>query len=199
MEKINAQDLISKVVKKNRRYEIIIIWLIVFVVFLAARAKADTYEEAKGHITTSLHIVDIVYGGNNLYSPEMVDLLLLTLSVESDFCRNNNGVGSGGEGAYQLNFRNVEDIYKNFLKYKKQNKLLLKANHYKSDASLKYDLTNNFDYATVIAAIHYKRRLKTWLPSTPWEAAYTWKQVYNTRLGKGTAKEAYLKYKKYCK
>ena len=182
-----------------RKYETFIIWFFALLLFFISEAKADTYEEVKGHITTTLNIVDIVYGGDPLYSPEMVDLLLLTLSVESDFCRNNNGVGSGGEGAYQLNLRNAEDIYKNFLKYKKQNKLLLKANHYKSDASLKYDLTNNFDYATVLAAIHYKRRLKSWIPSTPWEAAYTWKQVYNTRLGKGNAKEAYKKYNKYCR
>ena len=198
MEKINRNKLMVKILKKNRRYEIIIMWLVIFIIFFVANAKADTYEEVKWRITTTLSVIDIVYGGDPLYSHEMVSLLLLTLAVESDFCRNINSQSGNDLGSFQLNIENVEDIYKNFLKYKKQNKLLLKANHYKSDASLKYDLTNNFEYSVIIASIHYKRRLKEWMPITDWEMAHTWRLVYNCG-DKSRAKTAYKKYYKYCK
>lgn len=187
--------------KKIKKYELFIIVAISLFLFFVSEARSEDakYKMVRGQVVTALKIVDLTYGGKNIYSVDMVDLLLLTLSVESDFCRNNNGVGSGGEGAFQLNIRNVEDMYKHFLNYPSKKILLSKANHYKTGIDLKNNLTNNFNYAIVMSAIHYKRRLKNWVPSTPWEMAFCWKQVYNTHLGKGNAKEAHEKYIKYCK
>jgi hypothetical protein len=131
------------------------------------------------------------------YSEEAVDLLMMTCAHESiggTYLRQKGMTGTEGAfGVYQMELDTHDDIYQNFLHFRK--KLIFKIDDLcgTDGASPRVDLTTNLAYATAMARVHYWRVAEA-LPSkddTPYAymsklGEYA-KKYYNTPLGKATS------------
>jgi len=105
-------------------------------------------------------------------------------------------MGGPARGIFQMEPATEKDIIENYARYKPEYMALI--NKYKS-VDTEYNLTGNIPYQIVMSRLLY-RRSKRALPDTPNPVllAQLWKDVYNTRLGKGVVEKAIEKYKRYC-
>lgn len=128
-----------------------------------------------------------------------VGLLLITAQVESDFGRLVQQKKGPALGWFQMEPNTEKDIWDNYLKYNpKYQKVVSGLRHNKSLAIS--ELKTNIAYATIMAALQYKRYVdigKIKLPNEndKSEQAKIWKKYYNTHKGKGTISVALLKSK----
>ncbi len=131
------------------------------------------------------------------YSEEAVDLLMMTCAHESiggTYLRQVGMTGDKGAfGVYQMEMATMDDIYENFLRYRRE--LLFRVDDFANErrADSQNDLMTNLAYATALARVHYWRVAEA-LPSkddTPYAymsklGEYA-KKYYNTPLGKATS------------
>jgi hypothetical protein len=106
-------------------------------------------------------------------------------------------------GIFQMEPATEKDILINYVYYNDQLRAAVSEFvEFPAQGQVKYKqkdpLTYNLAYQVLMCRIHY-RRDKFALPAkTDVDGlASVWKRVYNTYLGKGTAKEAINKYKRY--
>jgi hypothetical protein len=130
------------------------------------------------------------------YSDSATELLMLTAATESNLGTYIMQVGGPARGIFQMEPATEKDIIENYAKYKPEYMAII--NKYKS-VDTEYNLTGNIPYQIVMSRLLY-RRSKRALPVTPDPAllAQLWKDVYNTRLGKGVVEVAIEKYGRYC-
>lgn len=134
-----------------------------------------------------------------LHSDSAVNLILGTIAQESAFGTYIKQLGGGPAlGICQMEPSTHEDIWKNYIKYRKELYEELKqefgviddvilCNFIKPDPIV---MTYNLRYSIIMCRIHYLRQ-KPALPQyndIPGLAQY-WKKFYNTPLGKGTEQE----------
>lgn len=128
-----------------------------------------------------------------------VGLLLVTVQVESDFGRLVTQKKGPAVGWFQMEPNTEKDIWENYLKYNpKYQEIVSGLRHNKSLAIP--ELQTNIAYATVMAALQYKRYVdvgKIKLPNANDKSAQAkiWKKYYNTYKGKGDVSIAMLKSK----
>jgi hypothetical protein len=130
------------------------------------------------------------------YSDSATELLMLTAATESNLGTYIMQVGGPARGIFQMEPATEKDIIENYARYKPEYMAII--NKYKS-VDTEYNLTGNIPYQIVMSRLLY-RRSKRALPVTPDPAllAQLWKDVYNTRLGKGVVEVAIEKYGRYC-
>ena len=136
------------------------------------------------------------------YSDEAVDLLMLTAGHESKGGKFLRQVGMEGDkgafGVYQMELATHNDIWDNFLKYKKGDLPYFIANTVGAESTTADSLIVNLSYATAMARLHYWRVPEA-LPSKddtrylPLLGEYA-KKYYNTHLGKATASKYVMDY-----
>lgn len=130
-----------------------------------------------------------------MHSKSAVNLLLGTAAQESNFGEYIKQLyGGPALGVFQMEPATHDDIYTNFLKYKKGIWCRVDDIGGPDEECMVY----NLKYATIMARLQYYRRPEP-LPyhqDIPAIAAY-WKQWYNTPLGKGTVEEFLENYQKY--
>lgn len=161
-------------------------------VFSWAEGEAFDYRSFRRFIKMTLKEADAaVPGGPRLYSEEMVNILLGTCATESDF-------GLTSSNAFQMLESNVRDMERNYFPYTPEVGKKVDI-FWWDDVPLKEQLHANMQLQIVLAATHYIRTVDS-LPSSDdvWAMAWTWKKVYNTRLGAGQTGHFYKKFKKYC-
>ena len=127
------------------------------------------------------------------------ELLLGTAVQESLNFRYRRQMGNGpARGYFQMEPATHNDIWDNFLKYKKD--LAQKVATFLSspDADKLHELEHNDKYAAAMARVHYMRNPYA-LPEAGnvEEQANYWKKHYNTILGKGKPEEFVDKWDKY--
>jgi len=129
------------------------------------------------------------------FSDEAVDLLMMTCGHESKggrFLRQVGvGEGTGAYGVYQMELATHDDIWDNFIKYRKGGGLSYFLNSTSGESTPADSLIMNLSYATAMARVHYWR-VKEPLPSKEVGnyldnlGKYA-KRYYNTHEGKATA------------
>jgi hypothetical protein len=126
------------------------------------------------------------------YSDEAVDLLMLTCGHESKGGRFLTQSGGGpARGVYQMELATHDDIWDNFIKYRKGGGLSYFLNSTSGESTPADSLIMNLSYATAMARVHYWR-VKEPLPSKD-DMGYLdklgkyAKLYYNTHEGKATA------------
>ena len=134
-----------------------------------------------------------------LYSKEAEELLLGTACQESQVGHYIRQIGcngiTGAFGIYQMEIRTANDIWNNFLIYKKdlaEKVESLKIKSLTTQDNLKYNLA----YATAMCRIHYLR-VKEEIPVNRFGQAQYWKKYYNTASGKGTIEEYLQNWNKF--
>ena len=115
----------------------------------------------------------------------IVDLLLETCAVESDFGKYDRQIGGGpARGIFQMEPSTAVDIVNNYVSYRRKLIDVVGGCNYEGDViNLLDDRT-----AIIMACIHYLR-VKAPVPSTRLGRARYWKKYYNTDLGKGTVEK----------
>lgn len=103
----------------------------------------------------------------------VVDLLLETCAVESDFSKYDKQIGGPAMGWWQMEPDTLNDIRINYIKYRPELHRFLEGN------------LLDAEFAVIMARIHYMR-VKAPVPDTRLERAKYWKKYYNTVQGKGT-------------
>lgn len=127
------------------------------------------------------------------YSDAAVELIMLTAAVESNLGTYITQVGGPAKGIFQMEPATELDIWKNYLVYKPT--LQAKVLSYRVPACpVKHELEWNLVYAIVMTRIKYLRSPVPMPANNKAELARVWKEVYNTRLGKGTVEKAIQKY-----
>jgi hypothetical protein len=142
-------------------------------------------------------IIEPVLKSLRLNSTAAVQLILGTAAVESDMGKYIRQKGGGPAlGIYQMEPFTHNDIWRNFLAYKHYLSGTVKKVHIESLTS--NDLIGNLWYSTAMCRVHYFRS-KTALPEANdlKGLANMWKEVYNTKLGKGTPEKFIAKYQRY--
>jgi len=126
--------------------------------------------------------------------------LLLGTAIQESFCFKYRAQMGGGPAIsyYQMEPATHNDIWDNFLKYRK--KIANDAMYFMSskNANKLDELKNNNKYATAMARIHYMR-IASPLPKAGDLSAQAnyWKKHYNTPLGKGHPHEYIQKWNKF--
>lgn len=132
-------------------------------------------------------IIEPVLCHLDAFSPAASQLLLGTALHESGGLRYRRQQGGGPARSYfQMEGATHDDIWDNFLKYKKA--LAAKVEELiPAGANKRTELETNDNYAAAMARVHY-RRVPAALPAfNDLDAmANYWKQYYNTPLGAGT-------------
>lgn len=122
-----------------------------------------------------------------LYSDAAVELLLGTAIQESRLQYLKQLGGGPALGVFQMEPATHDDIWKNYLKFRK--KLALDVGrlaHAINPQSMATDLL----YAAAMCRVHYRRVPKPLPPQGDYEAqAAYWKEHYNTYEGAGTEEE----------
>lgn len=118
-----------------------------------------------------------------LYSKAAMRLIIGTAATESNL-EYLHQIGGPALGIYQMEPATANDIVKNYLMYRLP--LAKKINAFNLDYDNTDQLTWNLKYATALCRVHYLRNWK----SLPGEndilgMAKYWKEVYNTKHGKG--------------
>lgn len=122
----------------------------------------------------------------NLWSQEAEMLLLGTALTESGDMHYLHQLGEGpAKGIYQMEPRTHEDIYNNYLEYRKPLRREVLAFIAPVPEPIE-QLMTNLAYATVMCRIHYLR-IKAAIPGANdlRGLAEYWKEHYNTGLGAG--------------
>ena len=137
----------------------------------------------------------------NLNEENAVNLLAGTAAVESDLgkfiIQKNNGPA---RGIFQMEEDTYNDIWENFLKYRKGlSSLILKG--FKNKERPDYiQITNNMILSIHMARVHYLRNREPIPEKNDIEGlALYWKRNYNTIKGKGKVEDFIYKYNKYFK
>ncbi len=133
----------------------------------------------------------------DLYSDSAVELLMLTAAVESKLGTYIKQVRGPALGIFQMEPATHDDIWNNFIDYKKDlgPRLSDIANSEEDYASLEWNLA----YSVLMTRIHYLRVPSKLPPADDVVAmANYWKTTYNTYLGKGTVEKAIKAYNSYC-
>lgn len=134
----------------------------------------------------------------DMYSPAMENLIVGTALQESKLTYLKQLGNGPAIGVYQMEPATFKDHFVNYLTYHQglKTKLTgLRTGLYDNDAA---ELAGNLYFATAMAAIHYKRRLKdAILPAATDIAALAkiYKKFYNTPLGKATEEQFIKNYK----
>lgn len=132
-----------------------------------------------------------------LHTTAAEQLLLGTAMQESDLVHRRQMGDGPARGYFQMEPATHNDIWQNFLKFKKElgNKV---AALLKSPAADKIaELEHNDRYACAMARVHYFRVSEALPPANDIAAmARYWKQHYNTPLGAGKPSEFVAKWKK---
>lgn len=131
------------------------------------------------------------------YSVAAENLLMGTCAKESDmgtFIAQNGG--GPALGVFQMEPATYNDIFNNFIKYKKDLKsIVLFANSPEPE-----EMVCNMFFAAIMCRIHYYRRPEALPAPYDFEAlGQYWKQHYNTVKGKGTVEEFVENYHRYVK
>lgn len=135
-----------------------------------------------------------------LYSPEAVELLMLTAAQESHCGRYLTQVGDGpARGIFQMEPRTHQDLYENFLRFKPE--LVRRITWVCPDldeSNLDLNLRGNLIYQIVVSRLQYYRFSEPIPTGNDIEAlARYYKLYWNTKLGKATVEEALANYSKY--
>ncbi|MGL5682551.1 MAG: hypothetical protein ACRDDZ_05775 [Marinifilaceae bacterium] len=132
----------------------------------------------------------------DLYSPQAVELVLGTIAQESAGGESIRQMGNGPAlGICQMEPATFDDIYNNFLRYKKDLKdKVLNASGCLSLYS--HCLEYNMALSIAMCRVHYYRVPEAIPADLPGWARY-WKKYYNTHLGKGTEAGFIANYKKH--
>ncbi len=135
-----------------------------------------------------------------LNSPSAVELLMLTAAQESHFGTYIKQIGGPALGVFQMEPNTYEDLWKNYLIYRKE--LGRKINFASSNSNVMLNqetIMFNLAYAICMARVHYLR-VPAPLPAADdiHGLAEYWKEHYNTPLGAGTVKEAVKNYERFC-
>jgi hypothetical protein len=134
------------------------------------------------------------------YSLSAEELLMMSCAVESnlgEFIKQIDGIALG---IFQMEQKTEDDIWENYLAYKpklREKVLQLHGPHIISGGPYAQPLAYNLGYQITMARLHY-RRFSEPLPFY-WNVeglAQYWKKYYNTKLGKGTVKDAINKYER---
>lgn len=127
------------------------------------------------------------------------ELLLGTAVQESLNLKYRRQIGGGpARGYFQMETSTHDDIWLNYLKYRKELSAGIVSFLSSKDANKISELETNDKYAAAMARVHYMRVAEP-LPEAgdiAGQANY-WKQYYNTPLGKGTPSEYIEKWNKY--
>ncbi|WP_216670973.1 hypothetical protein [Mangrovicoccus sp. HB161399] len=125
------------------------------------------------------------------FSAAAAQLLLGTALHESGGLKFRRQLGSGpARGLFQMEPATHNDLWKNFLAFKKPLAAEVEALLSAPGADKVAELETNDNYAAAMARVHYWRAPAA-LPkagNTTGQATY-WKRYYNTPLGKGTPKK----------
>jgi hypothetical protein len=129
------------------------------------------------------------------YTPHMVNQILGTAAVESDFFQYGTQYGGGPAlGYFQCEPATRQDIIDNYLKY--QPRLLKRLENAFGNLEVRdYFFTINIPLQVVFCYLHYNR-YGAWGRDI-YGYASAWKRVYNTHKGKGTVEDFILKYHRY--
>lgn len=129
-------------------------------------------------------VIWMVCFNNNLpVNQNVVDLLLETCAVESDFGKYDKQLNGGpARGIFQMEPNTAEDIIINYVEYRPE--LYDITDPWLDKGPMSRTLLDS-RFAVIMARIHYLR-VDASVPSTRLERAKYWKNHYNTRLGKGT-------------
>ncbi|MDT0635088.1 hypothetical protein [Spectribacter hydrogenoxidans] len=150
------------------------------------------------------YVIEPVLSYLHLYSPEAVELLILTAAHESAGGHYLHQVGGGPAlGIYQMEPATHDDIWRNYLEYRHDlddavNTWRLVGAPWNDGDPRPTEMTGNLYYATAMARIHYLRVPKP-LPAADdldGLAGY-WKAHYNTFAGAGTVAQAREHYRAY--
>lgn len=129
------------------------------------------------------------------YTPDMVNQMLGTAAVETDFFRVLHQVDGPALGYFQCEPATRKDIIDNYLKYNKRVRTRIEA--YLGDLNVTDEFfTLNIPMQIVFCYLHYNR-YGAWGRDIYGYAA-AWKRVYNTYKGKGTVENFIIKYARYC-
>jgi hypothetical protein len=132
-----------------------------------------------------------------LHSKSAEELLLGTAIQESDLTHRRQIGGGPGRGLFQMEPATHDDIWKNYLKYRKKlaEKVGILIVPYKDELTA---LEFSDRYAAAMARVHYLRAPEA-LPSSGNVAAMAkyWKKYYNTPCGAGTEAQYIVKWKAY--
>jgi len=124
-------------------------------------------------------------------------LLIGTALQESDLIHTRQIGGGPALGYFQMEPATHDDIWDNYLRYRKETAAKVLAVTGLTSGTPKAALLEvNHVYAALMARVHYRRRTKGKLPAAGdiKAMAALWKQVYNTPKGKGKAEEFEEKY-----
>jgi len=143
-----------------------------------------------------IELVLLRFGAKNIAAEE---LLLGTAVQESLNFMHRNQVGGGpAKGYFQMEPSTHDDIWGNYLKYRKNVASIVISFLSNPNADKIRELETNDKYAAAMARVHYMR-VSAPLPKAGDIAAQAryWKQHYNTPLGKGVPHEYIEKWNKY--
>ncbi len=134
-----------------------------------------------------------------LYSDSAVELLMLTAATESKLGYYIKQIRGPALGIFQMEPRTHDDIWKNYLQYKKSIGEHFGAANWRNFLRQAEKLEYNLKYSILMARVHYLRVPDPLPDADDVEglAAY-WKDHYNTYLGAGTVEKAIAAYNTYC-
>lgn len=137
------------------------------------------------------------------YSEIAVELLMMTAAHESDLGEYVAQIGGPALGIYQMEPATENDIYRNFLNFRKVT--LNTVSDLMNDVAMGEDLVHNLAYATAMARVQYFRDPQA-LPSgslsdesTIRELSHYAKRVYNTEAGKASPEDYFNDYMRMCR
>lgn len=140
-------------------------------------------------------IIRPALGAINLYS-ENAEQLLLGTALQESLLTYTRQIGGPALGYFQMEPFTHDDLWLNFLKYKRDlAQLVVNVAGQSPDASL---LETNHAYAVAMCRVHYLRapaKLPAFGDVTG--MANYWKKYYNTHLGKGKPEEFLDKWDKF--
>jgi hypothetical protein len=132
-----------------------------------------------------------------LHSAAAERLLLGTALQESDLVHRRQVGGGPARGYFQMEPATHNDIWQNFLKFKKELTDKITNLLTSPTADKIEELENNDRYACAMARVHYLRVREALPTADDIEAiASYWKNHYNTLLGAGTTAQFIAKWRK---
>ena len=148
-------------------------------------------QEVKALVTKATKAID-------LYSPEVVELLMGTCAQESTMGKYRKQLGNGPAlGIFQMEPFTYYDCYNTFLRYKPQLLAKILAASGLDEYPNSAELVDNDVFSACMARVRYLRAPGA-IPKTLEKQAAYWKKHYNTIKGKGKVEEYIENYKKYC-
>lgn len=157
------------------------------------------------------HIIQPVLKAIGKYSHNAEELLLLTVAQESGLGKYLHQLNGGpAKGIYQMEPTTHDDIWNNYLAYRKDLSDKVLGFGIEGGYSSLYDfdkaraeadqMCGNLYYATAMARCHYLRVSESLPEHADVEGmAMYYKKHYNTHKGKATVEEAISNYNKYVK